>query len=392
MTARIIVTSKTTGALLQRTGESNVHLSEASVVHMSVNKAQVDRVERIGKLVEVILKDGEVFTVDNFYNAFGGATNNSLVFDGDKGFWLANTANNGMVTAIDYKPVDTLHNEYASNVTVDNGDGWSTWTLGALGGLAVGAGGLIAYESAGHGNSNNSNTAVTAHPASTAVVLAQAESTATVSGVAHPDSAVTVYDHGQSIGVVTADHQGHWSLQAGSLASSEAHTLTASGLTEFETNVDNIVLDDHANTANAHLSGQGNHDVLIGGSGIVTFSGGEGHQTVLYDLLSNTDTVGGHSGLDTWTDFHLGSVTTDANADVLDISALLGSQVNASNIDQYVAVHYDATSHMATISIDRAGTGVAADYHQLISLHVDANPATGTLSTHDLVQNHQLLF
>ncbi|CDZ76026.1 Exoglucanase B precursor [Legionella massiliensis] len=138
---------------------------------------------------------------------------------------------------------------------------------------------------------------------------------------------------------------------------------------------------------NNTLNGGAGNDWMDGGAGTNSYTGGTGQDTVCYDLLSN-NALGGHSGNDLWTDFHLGSVTSDSNADLLDITALIGSGANAGNIDNYVQINYDSTTQTASLSIDRNGT---SNYQQLIQLHLDA-PHSGTLTVQDLMKNQQLLF
>ncbi|MDX6038528.1 hypothetical protein, partial [Acinetobacter baumannii] len=54
-----------------------------------------------------------------------------------------------------------------------------------------------------------------------------------------------------------------------------------------------------------------------------TFTTGTGSDTVIYQVLNNV-AIGnggntGGNGVDTWTDFHVGNVATDKQADLIDI-------------------------------------------------------------------------
>ncbi|WP_444972179.1 type I secretion C-terminal target domain-containing protein [Acinetobacter colistiniresistens] len=94
--------------------------------------------------------------------------------------------------------------------------------------------------------------------------------------------------------------------------------------------------------------------------------------------------------MDTWTDFHLGNVTTDDQADKIDISNLLIGTPNSLTIGSYVSVSYDATTQSATISVDRDGLGGTYTSTQLLTLHLD-HP-TASLTLNDLLNNGQIIY
>ncbi|WP_213066193.1 calcium-binding protein [Acinetobacter sp. CFCC 11171] len=133
--------------------------------------------------------------------------------------------------------------------------------------------------------------------------------------------------------------------------------------------------------------GDGN-DTLQGNGGNDQLYGGSGSDTAIYTLLNNADKTGGN-GMDTWEDFHFGNVTTDQQADKIDVSSLLANQnVTSANISQYVSVLYDANNKVAIISIDKDGTGNTFETTPLLVL--TNQPSTMTLD--DLIQNQQLIF
>ncbi|WP_244783128.1 BapA/Bap/LapF family large adhesin [Acinetobacter sp. F-1] len=82
---------------------------------------------------------------------------------------------------------------------------------------------------------------------------------------------------------------------------------------------------------------------------------GQGSDTVIFDLLNQHDAVGGN-GHDVWSDFTVGQVNTDVNADQIDISALLiGDPIQSLNdLAQYLSV--EVKDGNTVISIDRDGT------------------------------------
>ncbi|MCY6412748.1 type I secretion C-terminal target domain-containing protein [Acinetobacter sp. VNH17] len=140
-------------------------------------------------------------------------------------------------------------------------------------------------------------------------------------------------------------------------------------------------------TGNDELHGGAGNDILIGGAGNDTLEGGAGSDTAIYQLLVAGDATGGN-GTDTWTDFHVGQVGADAEADRIDVRDLLsGSGANAGNIEQYLSVQYDADNHTATVKIDRDGTG-GADSTNLLILTNQTNEVTLA----ELLHNQQILF
>ena len=93
------------------------------------------------------------------------------------------------------------------------------------------------------------------------------------------------------------------------------------------------------------------------------------------------------NGTDTWTDFEVGNPETNPEADILDVSALLGDEVNADNIDQYLSVEQDANGQV-TLKIDRDAQGDTFEATALVHLGVQSPD----LSLQQLLDNHQILF
>ncbi len=142
---------------------------------------------------------------------------------------------------------------------------------------------------------------------------------------------------------------------------------------------------DGGNGADTIKGGAGS-DLIIGGEGNDTITGGTGTDLVLFELLNAQDATGGN-GTDTWTDFEVGHPETNPEADILDVSALLGDEVNAENIDQYLSVEQDANGQV-TLKIDRDGQDDAFEATALVHLGVQSPD----LSLQQLLDNHQILF
>jgi uncharacterized repeat protein (TIGR02059 family) len=136
---------------------------------------------------------------------------------------------------------------------------------------------------------------------------------------------------------------------------------------------------------NDTLNGGAGNDLLEGGKGNDILIGGTGSDTAVYRLLLSTDATGGN-GTDTWTDFHKGNVTTDTEADKIDIRELLDSTANMGNISQYVFTTYDSVNNKTVVQIDRDGSGTTYAKADLLILE---NVNT-TLD--ELLHNQQLIF
>jgi Ca2+-binding RTX toxin-like protein len=145
------------------------------------------------------------------------------------------------------------------------------------------------------------------------------------------------------------------------------------------------------------LGGNGN-DVLIGGAGNDTLTGGAGHDVFLWEVNANDGTGG--NGVDTIADFTVSADPANANADKLDLSALLiGYQADANGPAHYVngVATIDAGDNIrdylsvsnaggnTIVSIDRDGAGGAYGMETLVTL----TNVTTNLET--LLANHQIL-
>ena len=101
---------------------------------------------------------------------------------------------------------------------------------------------------------------------------------------------------------------------------------------------------------------------------------------LIFNLISD-DNRGGHA-VTVVDEFTLG----DSN-DVIDVSALLSDDANASNLAEFITVDYDAENDQAVISIDRDGS---AEQYQSENLVVLLNQPNA-FDLGDLLANKQII-
>ncbi|WP_227553416.1 BapA/Bap/LapF family large adhesin [Acinetobacter baumannii] len=122
-----------------------------------------------------------------------------------------------------------------------------------------------------------------------------------------------------------------------------------------------------------------------------TFTTGTGSDTVIYQVLNNV-AIGnggntGGNGVDTWTDFHVGNVATDKQADLIDIRGLLDGAQTDANIGEYLNVTVSGGN--TTIQIDRDGlTGLFPANNFTTLLVLQGVTTTET----ELLNNGQILY
>ena len=135
-------------------------------------------------------------------------------------------------------------------------------------------------------------------------------------------------------------------------------------------------------------------------------TGSDGHDSIIYTILDTAGATGGN-GTDIWTDFHVGAMATDIDADKIDISALLvgfeSSKIttdltaSATYLKNYLGVRVDGDN--VTLTLDRDGTGTAfTDKTDLLKLEglAQTGASFNGKSEDDilkiLLQNNQLNF
>ena len=130
------------------------------------------------------------------------------------------------------------------------------------------------------------------------------------------------------------------------------------------------------------VKGDNNSNTVSSGGLDDTFVLGGGSDTLIFNLLKSKDANGGN-GFDTWSDFTVGNVQTNSNADKIDVSALL-SGANENNISSYIS--YDKVK--GVISIDRDGAGNQYNPTELLNI----GPQSSDLTLEQLLQNGQIIY
>ncbi|WP_213073865.1 beta strand repeat-containing protein [Acinetobacter sp. WCHAc060033] len=143
-------------------------------------------------------------------------------------------------------------------------------------------------------------------------------------------------------------------------------------------------------------------NTVVAKAGDETIStGSDGNDTLIYNVLTAADAKAGHTGIDTWTDFHKGNLDTskgtiDKNADTIKFSSdffnglLQDSDLtssNLSNVEKFIKVNYNADIDSATISIDRDGEKNGTNYQDLLIL----TNQTTDVTLQDLLNNNQII-
>ncbi|WP_407487525.1 Ig-like domain-containing protein [Acinetobacter baumannii] len=134
-------------------------------------------------------------------------------------------------------------------------------------------------------------------------------------------------------------------------------------------------------------------NTVVAKAGNETIStGSDGNDTLIYNVLTAADAKAGHTGIDTWTDFHLGNPSNDTNADTIKFAsdffsgltqAILDTD-NASTVGKFISVN--SVDGKTTISIDRNGdVDGTLSYQELLVL----NNTNTTLQ--ELLENNQII-
>ena len=148
------------------------------------------------------------------------------------------------------------------------------------------------------------------------------------------------------------------------------------------------------NTLNNTLTGNSGVNILNGGAGNDTldgqggndqFTGGTGADTALYQLLVQSDALGGN-GTDVWSDFTMGNTTSNTNADKIDIGDLLigySGTYNFISLEPFIKTVVSGSN--TQLYIDRDGVGTTYSSSLLLTL----NNTNANLN--DLINNQQII-
>ncbi|MHA3105222.1 calcium-binding protein, partial [Acinetobacter sp. ANC 3791] len=160
-------------------------------------------------------------------------------------------------------------------------------------------------------------------------------------------------------------------------------TLTGSAAINATGNTLNNIL--IGNSANNILSGGAGNDILDGMAGNDQFTGGTGSDTLIYQLLLNSDALGGN-GSDTWSDFTVGNTTTNLNADKIDIGDLLVNYTGSySAVSLEPFIKTVVSGNNTQLYIDRDGGDTLYNSTLLLTLNnVNTN-------LNDLINNQQII-
>ncbi|MHA3081317.1 type I secretion protein, partial [Acinetobacter sp. ANC 5502] len=114
-------------------------------------------------------------------------------------------------------------------------------------------------------------------------------------------------------------------------------------------------------------------------------NGGAGSDTLIYQLLLNSDALGGN-GSDTWSDFTVGNTTTNLNADKIDIGDLLVNYTGSySAVSLEPFIKTVVSDNNTQLYIDRDGVDTLYDSTLLLTLNnVNTN-------LNDLINNQQIM-
>lgn len=139
------------------------------------------------------------------------------------------------------------------------------------------------------------------------------------------------------------------------------------------------------NAENNILKGNAGNDKLTGNAGNDTLTGGAGQDTFNFDVVSSSDNAGGN-GHDTITDFRVGNVLTDVEADLISLGRLLFDYTgdkSAESLGHYLSVSQQNGN--TVLSIDRDGEGTVFASAELVTLE----KVQTTLA--DLLANQQII-
>ena len=164
-------------------------------------------------------------------------------------------------------------------------------------------------------------------------------------------------------GTIVINSNGDYEYRANTSSLTLAHPtdtinyklVAANGAESFSTLTVNLTTTDY----NTHVLSTSANDTFNTDNGTIGF----GSDTLIYHVLNgsaataNNGANTGGNGVDTWTNFHVGNVATDSQADLIDIRGLLDGAQTSANIGEYLNVTVSGGN--TTIQIDRDGlTGI----------------------------------
>ncbi|WP_445535174.1 putative Ig domain-containing protein [Acinetobacter sp. G18] len=133
------------------------------------------------------------------------------------------------------------------------------------------------------------------------------------------------------------------------------------------------------------LNGGAGNDILDGQGGNDQLTGGTGADTALYQLLVQSDALGGN-GIDVWSDFTIGNTTSNTNADKIDIGDLLigySGNYNFTSLEPFIKTVVSGSN--TQLYIDRDGVGTTYSSSLLLTLN------NTNVNLNDLINNQQVI-
>ncbi|WP_152874251.1 Ig-like domain-containing protein, partial [Acinetobacter portensis] len=188
--------------------EEKLSLNTASIVHLKVKREDVAEFIQQGNTLIVKLKNGEILTLENFFEKNKENVTSDLVFEDDACAFLWFNYENGIAS---FKSISGLE-ELLPAMSTSVFSGMTPWLLGGgaalLGGLAAGGG----------SGSNDNNPVPT--PEVKIINISPIDSSevgkggsgSVISGTATPNSNVVVKVNNEILGEIKSDEDGNWEI------------------------------------------------------------------------------------------------------------------------------------------------------------------------------------
>ncbi|HDH7781033.1 TPA: putative Ig domain-containing protein, partial [Acinetobacter nosocomialis] len=166
---------------------------------------------------------------------------------------------------------------------------------------------------------------------------------------------------------------------------SNLENLTLSGSTAINATGNTLNNTLTGNSGVNALNGGAGNDILDGQGGNDQLTGGTGADTALYQLLVQSDALGGN-GTDVWSDFTIGNTTSNTNADKIDIGDLLigySGTYSFTSLEPFIKTVVSGSN--TQLYIDRDGAGTTYSSSLLLTLN------NTNVNLNDLINNQQVI-
>ncbi|MDS7968862.1 putative Ig domain-containing protein [Acinetobacter sp. V117_2] len=166
---------------------------------------------------------------------------------------------------------------------------------------------------------------------------------------------------------------------------SNLENLTLSGSTAINATGNTLNNTLTGNSGINALNGGAGNDILDGQGGNDQLTGGTGADTALYQLLVQSDALGGN-GTDVWSDFTIGNTSSNTNADKIDIGDLLigySGTYSFTSLEPFIKTVVSGSN--TQLYIDRDGAGTTYSSSLLLTLN------NTNVNLNDLINNQQVI-